>query len=126
MSHRILRILYLVIPLALLAAFFLRPTPIVGVDGESLAASTGAPVNETNSVPCEEGEEGDDTWTCTIPGHSELNPADPQQTVVADPTTYQVKIDTWGCWTIGGVEGPAAPSETTGCVTIADHVSSID
>ncbi len=118
MSHRILRVLYLVVPLGLIVAFCLRPTIIVGVDGESLAASTGAPVNEINSVPCD--EEGEDTWTCTYPASPEPDPDDP------GPTTYEVTIDKWGCWTIDGVDGPTEPPETTGCVTIMDHVSSID
>ncbi len=118
MSHRILRVLYLVVPLALLAAFFLRPTVIVGVDGESLAASTGSTVNEVNSVPCE--DEGADTWKCTYPANPEPEPGDP------GPTTYEVKVDRWGCWTIGGVRGPTQPPELSGCVTIKDHVTSID
>jgi hypothetical protein len=118
MSHRILRILYLVVPLGLIAAFLLRPTPIVGVDGESLAASTGSTVNEINSVPCK--DEGEDKWLCTYPGDPEPQPEDP------GPTTYEVTIDLLGCWTIGGVRGPIKPPETKGCVTIADHVSSID
>ena len=120
MSHRIFRVLYLVVPLGLIVAFCLRPTPIVGVDGESLASSTGAPVNEINSIPCEEkGEE--DTWTCTYPGSPD--PEDPED---PGPTTYEVTIDKWGCWTIGGVRGTTVPPDTTGCVTIMDHISSID
>ena len=118
MSHRILRVLYLLVPLGLIAAFLFRPTPIVGVDGESLASSTGAPVNELNSVPCTEDK--GDTWTCTIPGPPEPEPGDP------GPTTYEVKIDLWGCWTIEGGRGPDIPGVTTGCVTIKDHVTSID
>jgi len=118
MSHRIFRILYLIVPLALIAAFFLRPTPIVGVDGESLAASTGAPVNEINSVPCT--EEQDDVWKCTIPGP----PSEDSETGLPESvSTYEVEVDSWGCWTIARNE---APAETTGCVTIADHVTSID
>jgi len=125
MSHRILRVLYLLIPLGLIAAFLLRPTPIVGVDGESLASSTGAPVNEVDSVPCEEQKE-QDTWTCTYPGHEAPDPNDPQTTTFIEETTFEVRIDTWGCWTIGGVDGPTEPPNTTGCVTIRDHISSID
>lgn len=117
MSHRILRVLYLVVPLALVAAFLLRPTPIVGVDGESLAASTGAPVNELNSEPC---TEDGDLWTCTIAGEPDPEPGDP------GPTTYQVEVDSWGCWTIKGGKGPEVPGVVTGCVTIENHVSSID
>jgi hypothetical protein len=120
MSHRILRVLYLLVPLGLIAAFVLRPTPLLGVDGESLAASTGAPVNEINAVPCE--EKGEDKWTCTIPGEPELDPEDPSPV----STTYEVTIDSWGCWTIGGIRGPTDPPESTGCVTIMNHVESID
>ena len=118
MSHRIARVLYLVVPLALAAAFFFRPTPLVGVDGESLAASTGAPVNEINSVECT--DEGNDKWECTLPGPIEPEPGD------QGATTYQVKVDSWGCWKIGAVDGPLEPPEDSGCVTIADHVTSID
>ena len=126
MSHRILRILFLLIPLGLIAAFCLRPTPIVGVDGESLAASTGAPVNETDAVPCEQEKDDEDKWICTVPGAATPDPADPNSTVFRDVTAYEVTVDSWGCWSIGGVRGPAEPAEDTGCVTIADHVSSID
>jgi hypothetical protein len=124
MSHRISRVLYLLVPLALLAGFILRPTPIVGADGESLAASTGAPVNEIGSVPCE--EQGEDSWTCTNPGTQESDPNDPNATIFVGKTTYEVKVDTWGCWTISNVNGPAEPPEKTGCVTMMDHVESID
>lgn len=118
MSHTIFRVLYLVVPLGLIAAFLFRPTPIVGVDGESLAASTGAPVNEINSVPCT--DEGDDVWTCTIPPDSDPEPGQ------AGPTSYQVTVDSWGCWRITGGGGPHVPTDAEGCVTIADHVASID
>jgi hypothetical protein len=121
MSHRILRLLYLFVPLGLIALFVLRPTPIVGVDGESLAASTGSTVNEINSVPCkQEGGEDDDKWMCTYPGVPDPEPGDP------GPTTYEVTIDGWGCWNIGGVQGPTDPPETSGCVTLMNHISSID
>lgn len=118
MSHRILRILYLLVPLGLIAAFALRPTPIVGVDGESLAASTGAPVNEINAVPCD--DQGDDVWLCTYPGSAEPASGDPR------PTTYEVTIDGWGCWSIGGIRGSVEPPAMTGCVTLMDHIESID
>ena len=118
MSHRILRVLYLLVPLGLIAAFVLRPTPLVGVDGESLAASTGAPVNEVSSVPCTEKS---DVWTCTIPGP----PAD--ETGIPDTSsTYRVEVDDWGCWTISDIRGSDEPPEMKGCVTIMDHVESID
>ena len=120
MSHRIFRVLYLLVPLALIAAFILRPTPIVGVDGESLAASTGAPVNEFNSVPC---TEKDEVWTCTIPGP----PAEEEETGIPETnSTYQVEVDDFGCWKISDIRGSDKPAETTGCVTIMNHVESID
>jgi hypothetical protein len=118
MSHVIWRVLFLLIPIALIAAFALRPTPILGVDGESLAASTGAPVNELGAEPCT--EEGSETWTCTIAADPFPDPGR------GGPTTYSVKVDGLGCWTIEGGRGPAVPGETDGCVTILNHISSID
>ncbi|MEJ7875882.1 MAG: hypothetical protein WKF62_04405 [Solirubrobacterales bacterium] len=118
MSHSIWRVVYLAVPIALIVGFALRPTPIVGVDGESLAASTGAPVNELGSTPCTEAD--DEKWMCTIA-------ADPNESPEGGgPTTYSVTVDTLGCWVIEGAKGPALPDESKGCVTMADHISSID
>ncbi|MDQ3728358.1 MAG: hypothetical protein M3355_02095 [Actinomycetota bacterium] len=119
MSHTIWRVLFFVVPLALIAGFALRPTPILGVDGESLAASTDAPVNELGAEPCTEG--GGETWTCTIA--ADPFPDDQSE---AGPTKYSVKVDGLGCWVIEDARGPAIPGEREGCVTIADHISSID
>jgi len=119
MSPVVWRVVYLVVPIALIAGFALRPTPILGVDGESLAASTGAPVNELNATPCAEAR--DETWMCTIA--ADPNPDDQSE---VGPTTYSVKVDGLGCWTIEGGRGPAVPGETGGCVTILNHISSID
>ena len=124
MSHTVWRIAYFLIPAALIAGFLFRPTPIVGVDGESLAASSGAPVNEVNSVPCTKvGETKDgDQWECTFPGIFQEDEDDPAPV----PSTYTLTIDWLGCWTIESQKGPEAPPEAEGCVTIADHVTSID
>ena len=124
MSHTIWRVLYLVVPIALILGFVFRPTPILGVDGESLAASTGAPVNEIDSVPCtQKGESaGGDIWQCTFPG----TPADDEDDPPPVPSTYSLTVDRLGCWTVESAKGPKAPPETEGCVTMADHVSSID
>ena len=123
-SHTVWRVLYVVLPLALIAGFFFRPTPLVGVDGESLAASTGAPVNEVNSVPCTKlGETKDgDKWECTFPGVPQEDDEDPPPV----PSTYLLTIDSLGCWTIDSAKGPEAPPKSEGCVTLADHVASID
>jgi len=118
MSPVVWRVVYLVVPIALIAGFALRPTPIVGVDGESLAASTGAPVNELGAMPCTEAR--DEKWTCTIA-------ADPNESAAGGgPTSYSVTVDGLGCWVIEGAKGPAMPDESKGCVTLADHISSID
>jgi len=123
-SHVVWRVLIWVVPAALIAGFLLRPTPIVGVDGESLAASSGAPVNEVNSVPCSKlGKTKDgDRWECTFPGI----PRDDEEDPAPIPSTYVLTIDGLGCWTIESTRGPEAPPESEGCVTIADHVASID
>lgn len=110
--------MFLVVPIALIAGFVLRPTPILGVDGESLAASTGAPVNELGAQPCTEA--GGERWTCTIPDDPIADPGG------AGPSTYSVKVDGLGCWTVEGAKGPAMPEANEGCVTMADHISSID
>jgi len=91
-------------------AFMARPSPILGIDGSSLAAS----VNDGSApVPCRETAEG--TWTCTemIDGGS-------------SGIDYQVDVGTWGCWTGELLMKEAAPkgteSEVSGCVSIVDHL----
>lgn len=116
MSHVIWRFLFLAVPIALIAGFLFRPTPIVGVDGDSLAASVGVPVGEVGYQPCTEDGEA---WVCTLPGDGERGSA-----------TYSLRVDDLGCWTIEGASGggpaAAAPVKNEGCVTIADHVKAID
>ena len=107
------RILALVVPVAVIAAFCLRPTPILGVDGESLAASVGAPGGEAQLAPCEQEEGDEDRWRCGLPTAGD--PGTPGQTV------YVIEVDGLGCWT---ARSDSAPSEAAfeGCVTIVDHI----
>ena len=116
MSHVIWRIVFLVVPIALVAGFFFRPTPILGVDGKSLAASVGVPVGDVRFEPC---TENDEVWTCIVPGESgeEGAPA----------SRLELTVDWLGCWEPKGTsQGTAASDSERGCVTVADHVEAID
>jgi hypothetical protein len=110
MSHRIFRVLYLLVPLALIAAFILRPTPILGVDGEPLAVSAGADLSQLSFEPCvERGEK----WVCTLPDDSEST----------RPTVISLDVDWKGCWTAEVVENGTVDPPAEGCVTLMDHIS---
>jgi hypothetical protein len=111
MSHRIFRVLYLVVPLALIAAFILRPTPILGIDGESLAFSAGADPGQLTLEPCV--ERGDE-WLCSLPDDSEG----------ARATVVSLDVDWTGCWTAEVVESGTIDPPAQGCVTLMDHISS--
>ena len=113
MSHRILRILYLVVPIALIVAFVFRPTPILGVEGESLASSAGVDVS-LEVEPCSEGKR-EDTWTCPLPAVDG-----------GEPTVISVEVDWKGCWTSKLVESGSVDPPSDGCVTLMDHLKAID
>ena len=113
MSHRILRILYLVVPLALIVAFVFRPTPILGVDGESLASSAGVDVS-LEVEPCSE-DERKDAWTCPIPADAE-----------GEPAVLSIDVDWKGCWTSKVLESGSVEPPSQGCVTLMDHLKAID
>jgi len=101
----------LIVPIALIVGFCFRPTPILGVDGKSLAASTGVPVGTTGFEPCTEESEA---WICTL------------ESDMGDPVAYTIDVDGLGCWT-GTVRGSGSDDAALeGCVTIADHVEAID
>jgi len=110
MSHRIFRILYLVVPLGLIAAFILRPTPILGVDGEPLALSAGADREQLTFEACVERGEN---WNCTLPDDEEGGRA----------TVISLDVDWTGCWTAEVVESGTIDPPTQGCVTLMDHIS---
>lgn len=114
MSHRILRILYLVVPLGLIAAFLFRPTPILGVDGRSLSASAGADFGQLTYEPC--SEEGEDRWTCSLTDGTEAGRA----------TVILLDVEWTGCWTAKVVENGTLDPPAEGCVTIMDHIKAID
>jgi len=116
MSHAIWRVAVLVVPLALIAGFLFRPTPVVGVDGDSLAASVGVPIGEVGYQPCTEDGEA---WICTLPG----------DLAEEGSTSYSLEVDDLGCWKIEGAIGSrtvAEPERAEGCVTIVDHVEAIE
>jgi hypothetical protein len=111
----------LIVPVALIVGFCLRPTPILGVDGESLAASVGVPVGDVGFGPCSEAplrEQSEDLWECSLPN----DPDSPD----AGTTKYSVRTDGLGCWEISGSGDGAEPEKSDGCVTILDHIQATD
>ena len=113
MSHRIFRILFLIVPIGLILAFLFRPTPIVGVDGESLAHSTGVDADQLSLEPCV--QEGEDEWKCSIPPEGE-----------GEATVVLLDLDWQGCWKAEVLENGSVDPPVTGCVTVMDHIESID
>lgn len=113
MSHRVLRILYLVVPIALIVAFAFRPTPVLGVDGESLAASMGAFTGQETPEPCT--QERDESWTCPLPPAGE-----------GEAAIVSLDVDWQGCWTARVLKNGSVDPPAEGCVTLMDHIESID
>jgi hypothetical protein len=113
MSHRVLRILYLVVPLGLIVAFVFRPTPILGVDGESLAASAGADAGQLTFEPCAQESEG--KWSCSLPPDGE-----------GQPTVIEIDIEWQGCWTAKVLQNGSVNPPAEGCVTLMNHIEAID
>lgn len=86
--------------------FSARPTPILGVDGSSLAHS----VDEAQSI-CEQRSDGN--WTCLV-------------TDAPRPAEYRVAVRWDGCWkatrSAGSVGSNGGPEEVTGCIDLWDHL----
>ncbi|MBK8293534.1 MAG: hypothetical protein IPK93_01695 [Solirubrobacterales bacterium] len=83
--------------------FWARPTPILGVDGNSLAHSVQ---DSQYYEKCREAPNGD--WICEKAG-----------------TRYAVDIGWDGCWDGDRISGPATtftPNEISGCVNLQDHL----
>lgn len=99
--------------LVALVAFAFRPTPILGVDGGSLAYSVD---RSLDSEPCR--RQGD-RWRCDVWVHEMSGAVD-----------YFVEVGSTGCWTAqrrgpeAGVSG--APKRRSGCVTLWDHFRPFD
>jgi hypothetical protein len=102
-----------IITLALVIAIVYRPTPVLGIDGESLAHSvSGGGIFGSSGRPCTEVASSK-TWKCVVDGSS------------GGTVIYEVEDpDWWGCWEarhIGGTSVGSAPSTLSRCVTLADH-----
>jgi hypothetical protein len=105
----------LIVPVLLIVGFCLRPTPILGEDGKSLAASVGVPVGETGYEPCKKSEEA---WICALPAGSTSE--------VELQREFLITIDGLGCWE-GTVRGSGSDDVAIeGCVTVADHIQAIE
>ena len=99
-----LKVLLVVAPLVALALFAYRPTPVVGVDGSSLAFSVGSGWSSDQCAAVE------DRWNCEI----DLDPGS------GAIVYYKVTVDGVGCWEAT----PARASRgkrTTGCISLLDH-----
>lgn len=86
--------------------FWARPTPILGVDGKSLAHSVK---DGSDTAPCTKAA-GD--WVCEIEGDG-------------PPTKYAIDLRWDGCWKGDRVSGPLAaftPEEISGCISLGDHL----
>ncbi len=82
--------------------FSARPTPVLGVDGDSLAHSI------SNSAPCIEGTSGG-VWNCW------------RNSTVG----YRVEVGWDGCWDATLYKAPRmsdVPRTRSGCIDIWDHL----
>lgn len=95
---------------ALLTAFAMRPSAVLGVDGAALQNSVGGFFGP--STPCRTLDDG--AWSC---GH-------PDRQMSGD-VSYRVKVNGLGCWqaTRDGYAGEGgSPKHLSGCVTILDFL----
>lgn len=98
---------FLIIVVAAFAAFAVRPTPLLGVDGASLGRSLGSARGSTSDSRCVPGVGG--SWRCTL--------TDPS----GGSDDYSVESpDSWGCWDVRESAGPDG-EVLSGCITLLDH-----
>lgn len=96
-------------------AFVLRPTPVLGVDGEALGASLPhrsevLPIGDPLG-PCE--HERGNLWTCDV--------VDPELSGGTIP--YAVRVGPLGCWTATPVRAAyESYGRFTGCVSVIDYL----
>lgn len=93
----------------MIAAFVLRPSPVLGMDGEALQHSVGGSLGGGH---CE--DRGGGTWRCSRQ----------EGGLFADETVgYLVKVNSLGCWRANrtGVPGEG-PQRLSGCVTMVDFI----
>ena len=93
----------------MIAAFVLRPSPVLGMDSEALQHSVGGFLGGGH---CE--DLGGGTWRCSRQ----------EGGLFADETIgYLVKVNGLGCWRANrtGVPGEG-PKRLSGCVTIVDFI----
>ncbi len=86
--------------------FSARPTPLIGLDGDSLGHSI-----RSSSGECRKGP--DSEWVCAIEGDNAM-------------TRYRVDVGWSGCWDADRFRGPATdqtPESISGCVDIWDHLA---
>lgn len=100
--------------LALAALFFFRPTPLLGVDGDSLSRSLNGLLNDAEDCRRERNGAGE-PWECFKWDDGRSGGAQ-----------YRVKVDRWGCWEAKRVGPPAGeggtPRSLSGCVGLLSHL----
>ena len=101
--------------LLVVGLFASRPTPVLGVDGESLQYSVGGPSLFGQSAPCRHVAPG--TWSCSR--YDSSRSAD---------VGYRVRIHGLGCWTATRIGSRRDPGEQrlSGCITLADQLRLLD
>ncbi len=95
------------------ALFAFRPTPLLGVDGSSLARSVNG--DFSSAEECESrARGGEQYWKCFKWDDGQSGGA-----------SYRVEVDWWGCWEgrrIGvSASEPGTPRSLSGCVTLLSH-----
>jgi hypothetical protein len=90
-----------------MAAFAYRPSPILGVDGGSLARS----IDFIGAF--EDCVESESDWTCPV--------LDSQ---LSGEVPYRVTVDSWGCWSadrLRFLEHGSTPRHLDGCISLFHH-----
>jgi hypothetical protein len=98
--------------LVLVGLFSARPTPILGVDSESLQYSVGGGGIVTFGDRCRPREDG--SWTCFRYDNAS-----------SGDVPYRVEVNWSGCWQAtykGPREFRPEDQRLSGCVTVFDHI----
>lgn len=94
----------------LLAAFVLRPSPVLGVNGAALQRSFAGFIGGSGR-PCD--DLGDRLWKCRRMDEG-----------LSGTVEYRVKVNSLGCWQARRVGYPdeGSPRHLSGCITMVDVI----
>jgi hypothetical protein len=115
--HRV-TVLWLGGTLALLLAvglFSARPTPVLGVGGDTLQYSVSGGNMGLSVAPCRRRDHG--AWSCSVYDNQ-----------FSGTVGYRVKVNGLGCWqaTREGFAGEGSEKRLSGCITIWDELRPLD